>query len=38
MIKLYTIGFTEKSAQEFFKLLEQNQVRKIIDILATVIK
>lgn len=31
MIKLYTIGFTEKSAQKFFELLEQNQVRKIID-------
>lgn len=31
MIKLYTIGFTEKSAQEFFELLERNQVRKIID-------
>ncbi len=31
MIKLYTIGFTEKSAQQFFALLEQNQVRKIID-------
>ena len=31
MIKLYTIGFTKKSAQRFFELLEQNQVRKIID-------
>jgi len=31
MIKLYTIGFTEKSAQKFFELLQQNQVRKIID-------
>ncbi len=31
MIKLYTIGFTEKSAQKFFELLEQNQVKKIID-------
>ncbi len=31
MIKLYTIGFTEKSAQKFFELLEQNRVRKIID-------
>ncbi|MCB0212867.1 MAG: DUF488 domain-containing protein [Anaerolineae bacterium] len=31
MIKLYTIGFTEKSAKKFFELLEQNQVRKIID-------
>ncbi|MFC1975712.1 DUF488 family protein [Chloroflexota bacterium] len=31
MIKLYTIGFTNKSAQEFFELLEQNNVKKIID-------
>ena len=31
MITLYTIGFTEKSAQQFFELLEQNQVKKIID-------
>ena len=31
MIKLYTIGFTGKSARKFFGLLEQNQVKKIID-------
>jgi uncharacterized protein (DUF488 family) len=31
MIRLYTIGFTEKSAERFFQLLEQNQVKKIID-------
>lgn len=31
MIKLYTIGFTGKSAQQFFDLLEQNGVKKIID-------
>lgn len=31
MIKLYTIGFTSKSAKKFFELLEQNQVKKIID-------
>jgi uncharacterized protein (DUF488 family) len=31
MIRLYTIGFTGKSAQEFFELLEQNGVRKIVD-------
>lgn len=31
MIKLYTIGFTGKSAQKFFELLEQNNVKKIID-------
>ena len=32
MIKLYTIGFTQKSAQTFFELLEQNHVKRIIDI------
>jgi uncharacterized protein YeaO (DUF488 family) len=32
MIKLYTIGFAAKPAQKFFELLEQNHVRKIIDI------
>ncbi len=31
MIKLYTIGFTGKSAQQFFDLLEQHGVKKIID-------
>lgn len=31
MITLYTIGFTGKSAKKFFGLLEQNQIKKIID-------
>ena len=31
MIKLLTIGFTNKSAQKFFELLKQNEVSKIID-------
>ena len=31
MIRLYTIGFTGKSAERFFELLEHNQVKKIID-------
>jgi len=31
MVRLYTIGFTQKSAEKFFQLLEINQVRKIID-------
>ena len=31
MIELFTIGFTNKSAAEFFKLLETNGVTKIID-------
>jgi uncharacterized protein (DUF488 family) len=32
MAKLYTIGFTKKSAQKFFELLENNNVNIIIDI------
>ncbi len=31
MIKLYTIGFTEKPASKFFQLLEHNKVKKIVD-------
>jgi len=31
MIQLYTIGFTNKSAESFFQLLETNQVAKVID-------
>ncbi|GHT21227.1 hypothetical protein AGMMS4957_09700 [Bacteroidia bacterium] len=32
MIKLYTIGFTEKTAETFFKLLHKAGVKKILDI------
>jgi uncharacterized protein (DUF488 family) len=31
MIELYTIGFTQKTAQHFFDLLISNQVKEIID-------
>lgn len=31
MIKLYTIGFTGKTAEEFFTLLKDNGVKKIVD-------
>ncbi|MCX6133016.1 MAG: DUF488 domain-containing protein [Ignavibacteriales bacterium] len=31
MIKLFTIGFTNKSAEKFFGLLTKNGVRKVID-------
>jgi uncharacterized protein (DUF488 family) len=31
MIKLYTIGFTNKSAEKFFNLLRQNQVKTLVD-------
>jgi uncharacterized protein (DUF488 family) len=32
MIKLFTIGFTEKSAEAFFSLLKKGGVKKIIDV------
>jgi uncharacterized protein (DUF488 family) len=32
MIRLFTIGFTEKSAEQFFNLLKNNGVKKILDI------
>jgi hypothetical protein len=31
-MKLYTIGFTQKSAQEFFERLRDNGVQQLIDI------
>lgn len=32
MIKLFTIGFTEKSAETFFGLLKKGGVKKILDV------
>ena len=32
MITLYTIGFTKKSAEQFFELLKKHQVNKLIDV------
>jgi uncharacterized protein (DUF488 family) len=32
MRKLYTIGFTQKSAEEFFGLLRNNGVQRLVDI------
>jgi len=32
MITLYTIGFTKKSAEEFFELLKKNNVKTIVDV------
>ena len=29
---IYTIGFSQKSAEEFFTLLSQNSIKKLIDI------
>ncbi len=31
-MKLYTIGFTQKSAQQFFELLEKNGIERLVDI------
>ncbi len=31
-IKLYTIGFTQKTAQDFFERLRRNGVRRLVDI------
>ena len=31
-MKLFTIGFTKKTAQQFFELLEQHQVECVVDI------
>ena len=32
MSKIFTIGFTRKTAEEFFTMLEDNGVRKVIDV------
>lgn len=32
MPKLFTIGFTKKSAKQFFELLKKNGVKKLVDI------
>lgn len=32
MITLYTIGFTRKSAEQFFELLKNNQVTRLVDV------
>ena len=31
-MKLYTIGFTQKSAEEFFTTLQQAKVRRVLDV------
>lgn len=31
-MNIYTIGFTKKTAEQFFKLLKANKVKKLIDI------
>lgn len=31
-MKIFTIGFARKSAEEFFRLLEQNEIERLIDI------
>ena len=32
MITLYTIGFTKKSAEQFFELLKKNRVQTLVDV------
>ncbi|MFI3242379.1 MAG: DUF488 domain-containing protein [Alphaproteobacteria bacterium] len=32
MTKIYTIGFTQKTAEEFFAILKNSSVKKLIDI------
>lgn len=31
-MKLFTIGFTQKTARQFFQLLKQNEVQRLVDI------
>ena len=31
MMRLYTIGFTKKSAEQFFDLLQRHQIKEIVD-------
>jgi uncharacterized protein (DUF488 family) len=31
-MKLFTIGFTKKTAREFFTLLKNNQINKVVDV------
>jgi uncharacterized protein (DUF488 family) len=31
-MKIYTIGFTKKSAQDFFELLKDNKIKKLVDV------
>jgi len=31
-MNIFTIGFSQKSAEQFFKLLTENKVKKLIDI------
>lgn len=32
MITIYTIGFTKKSAEQFFRLLRDNNIKKLVDV------
>ena len=32
MAIIYTIGFTKKSAETFFKLLQENNIKRVIDV------
>lgn len=31
-MEIYTIGFTKKSAREFFEMLEKNKIKQVVDV------
>lgn len=31
-MEIYTIGFTKKSAEEFFQILEENDIEQVVDV------
>ena len=32
MLKIYTIGFTQKKAMQFFELIKENKIKRVIDV------
>lgn len=32
MLKIYTIGFTQKKALQFFNLIKENRIKKVVDV------
>ncbi len=37
-IELYTIGFAQKKAQDFFEILKQNNIKTLIDMYGKAIQ
>ena len=31
-MEIYTLGFTKKTAEEFFRILKNNRIKRLIDI------